>query len=62
MSSNPHKHPASFFLDLEGSFGRTDRGAHFPTHPSQKDGLFLFEKETNLFDQAELRVRKEGAA
>lgn len=50
MSSNPHKHPASFFLDLEGSFGRISRGAQFPTYSSPKDGPCLFEKENDLFE------------
>ena len=53
MSSAPHKHPASSFLDLEGSFGRISRGAQFPTYPSQKDGPCLFEKETDFLHQAQ---------
>lgn len=53
MSSNPHKHSANFFLDLEGSFRRIGRGAHFPTDPDQKDAASLFEKKTDRFDQAQ---------
>lgn len=53
MSSNPHKHPASFFLGLQGSFGGTCRGAYFPTFPCQVDGPTLPGKESPTLPRLE---------